>query len=88
MTAIAIDGEDWLIDNAPTYSGRTFRGWRIEGLLLNSRMANGVFDDENPLTRHLWAYPRKHAFFDFRAEVTGTAGLDRAPARRTDGIDR
>lgn len=57
MTAIAIDGEDWLIDGAPTYPGRVFRGWRIEGLLLNSRMANGLFDDENPLTRHLWAYP-------------------------------
>jgi hypothetical protein len=57
MTAIAIDGEDWFIDGAPTYVGRTFRGWRIEGLLLNSRMANGVFDDANPLTRHLWAYP-------------------------------
>jgi len=32
MTAIGIDGEDWLIDGAPTYPGRTFRGWRIEGL--------------------------------------------------------
>jgi hypothetical protein len=29
----------------------------VEGLLLNSRMANGVFDDANPLTRDLWAYP-------------------------------
>jgi hypothetical protein len=57
MTTIAIDGEDWLIDGAPSYAGRTFRGWRIEGLLLNSRMANGLFDDANPLTNHLWAYP-------------------------------
>jgi hypothetical protein len=57
MTTIAIDGDDWLIDGAPTYPGRVFRGWRIEGLLLNSRMANGLFDDDNPLTRHLWAYP-------------------------------
>jgi hypothetical protein len=57
MTTIEIDGEDWRIDGAPTYAGRTFRGWRIEGLLLNSRMANGLFDDTNPLTHHLWAYP-------------------------------
>jgi hypothetical protein len=57
MTAIALDGEDWLLDGAPTYRGRQFRGWRIEGLLLNSRMANGIFDDVNPLTRELWAYP-------------------------------
>jgi hypothetical protein len=30
---------------------------RIEGLLLNSRMVNGVFDDLNPQTRCLWDYP-------------------------------
>ena len=24
---------------------------------MNSRMTNAVFDDENPITRHLWAYP-------------------------------
>jgi len=57
MTTVAIDGEDWRLDGHPTYAGRAFQGARIEGLLLNSRMANGVFDDDNPLTRHLWAYP-------------------------------
>ncbi|MGI9336838.1 MAG: hypothetical protein ACR2RL_27105 [Gammaproteobacteria bacterium] len=57
MTTVAIRGEDWLVDGRPTHAGRDFRGHRIEGLLLNSRMANGVFDDANPLTRHLWAYP-------------------------------
>ncbi|MCH7643154.1 MAG: hypothetical protein IIC30_07735, partial [Chloroflexi bacterium] len=56
-TRVSIDGEDWLINGEPTYRGRTFRGWRIEGLLLNSRMASGIFDDENPLTRDLWKYP-------------------------------
>ncbi len=30
---------------------------RIEGLLPNSRMIQGVFDDLNPETRHHWAYP-------------------------------
>ncbi|HVQ77096.1 MAG TPA: hypothetical protein VMT79_16340 [Candidatus Binatia bacterium] len=57
MTTIAIDGEDWLIDGVPTCAGRDHRGWRIEGLLLNSRMANAVFDDDNPYTRSLWGYP-------------------------------
>jgi hypothetical protein len=56
-TLVSIDGEDWLINGRPTYSGRSWRGLRIEGLLLNSRMANGIFDDLNPLTRALWAYP-------------------------------
>jgi len=30
---------------------------RIEGLLLNSRMVQGIFDDLNPDTRSRWAYP-------------------------------
>ena len=56
-TQVAIDGEAWLIDRVPTYPQREYRGWRIEGLLLNSRMANAVFDDANPATRFLWRYP-------------------------------
>ena len=56
-TKIGIDGTSWTINDAPTYSGRTYAGHLIEGLLLNSRMANAVFDDANPATRPLWAYP-------------------------------
>jgi hypothetical protein len=40
-----------------TYHGRTWRDHRIEGLLLNSRMVQGIFDDQNPQTRARWAYP-------------------------------
>ena len=57
MTHISIKAESWLINDEPTYTGRQFRGRKITGLLMNSRMTNAVFDDENPLTRHLWAYP-------------------------------
>ena len=57
MTAIAIEGERFLINGQPTYRGRTFRGYPIEGLLLNSRMVQATFDDENPDTRSRWAYP-------------------------------
>ncbi|HJP27361.1 MAG TPA: hypothetical protein QF694_00935, partial [Dehalococcoidia bacterium] len=56
QTAISIAGEKFLINGVPTLQGRTFRGESIEGLLLNSRMANAIFDDGNELTRHLWAY--------------------------------
>ena len=56
-TTVSIQDEDWLINGRPTYAGRTWRELKIEGLLLNSRMANGIFDDLNPLTRALWAYP-------------------------------
>lgn len=56
-TLVGIDGTKFLINGEPTHAGRTYRGWPIEGLLLNSRMANGIFDDDNVLTRGLWAYP-------------------------------
>ena len=56
-TKIGISGESWTINGDLTYAGREFNGHRIEGLLLNSRMANAMFDDANRLTRHLWGYP-------------------------------
>ena len=55
-TAVTIDGDRFLINGRPTYPGRTWRGQRIEGLLMNSRMVQGIFDDRNPETRAQWAY--------------------------------
>lgn len=56
-TAVAIEEDRWLIDGRPTSEGCSYRGRSLEGLLLNSRMVQAVFDDENPITRRLWAYP-------------------------------
>lgn len=56
-TTVSIVGEDFHINGEPTYAGRTWNGHRIEGLLLNSRMVQGVFDDRNPETVDRWAYP-------------------------------
>jgi hypothetical protein len=56
-TTVEIDGDRFFINAAPTYAGREWQGQRIEGLLMNSRMVNGIFDDENPATRQNWAYP-------------------------------
>lgn len=56
-TRIAIEGDHFTINGRPTYAGRSYQGRRIEGLLLNSRMANALFDDENPATIERWAYP-------------------------------
>lgn len=39
---IGIEGTRWTIDGAPTY-----RGSRAEGLLMNVRMVNAVFEDRN-----------------------------------------
>ena len=57
MTAVGIAGGDRTVDGRPVHAGRVWRGLRIEGLLLDSRMANGAFDDLTPLTRQLRACP-------------------------------
>jgi hypothetical protein len=56
-TSITIEGDRFLINDRPTYAGRTWRGMRIEGLLINSRMVQGIFDDLNAETKGRWAYP-------------------------------
>jgi hypothetical protein len=57
QTAVTINGEQFLINNKLTYSGRYWKGNKIEGLLLNSRMVQGIFDDTNPVTVINWVYP-------------------------------
>jgi CubicO group peptidase (beta-lactamase class C family) len=56
-TVVAIDGERFTINGKPTYQGRAWQGKKIEGLLFNSRMVQATFDDLNPETVKLWAYP-------------------------------
>jgi len=56
-TTVSIDGEAFCVNGQPVYAGRSWRGMKIEGLLLNSRMVQGIFDDLNDETRSLWDYP-------------------------------
>ena len=56
-TTISISGEKFLINGEPTFKGKTWKGYKLEGLLPNSRMIQGIFDDLNDSTRLLWAYP-------------------------------
>ena len=57
QTTVSIAGEDFHLNGRPTYAGRVWNGHRIEGLLFNSRMVQGIFDDRNPDTVARWAYP-------------------------------
>jgi hypothetical protein len=57
QTIVSIEGERFLINGRPTYAGRSYRGWPIEGLLFNARMVQAIFDDLDPATRPRWAYP-------------------------------
>ena len=56
-TVVSIVGDAFYINGEPTFKGRTWNGRKIEGLLPNSRMVQGIFDDLNDSTRGLWAYP-------------------------------
>ncbi len=56
-TTVSISGDEFLINGTPTYAGRTWRGLKIQGLLLNARTVQAAFDDRNPDTVKRWAYP-------------------------------
>ncbi len=56
-TVVSIKGDAFYINGQPTYPGRVWQGYKIEGLLMNSRMVQGIFDDLNPQSRSLFAYP-------------------------------
>jgi hypothetical protein len=61
-TAISILGDSFLINGQPTLAGLKWRGYTLEGLLPNSRMVQGVFDDLNTETRARWSYPDTKAW--------------------------
>src|SRR2546426_5644919 len=46
-TAVSIRGDAFLINGRPTYEGREYNGSKIEGLLMNSRVVQGIFDDSD-----------------------------------------
>jgi hypothetical protein len=56
-TDVTIRGDAFYINGKPTYAGRTFNGKRVEGLLMNARVVQGIFDDLNPETASRWVYP-------------------------------
>lgn len=82
-TRLDIRGDDFLINDVPTYPGRAWNGSRIEGLLLNSRMVQATFDDLNPETRGRWAYPDTGAWDAERNMREFVAAL---PAYRRHGL--
>jgi hypothetical protein len=57
QTSVSIVGDHFFINGQPTYPGRTWHGNKIQGLLLNARLVQGVFDDHNTSTVSSWAYP-------------------------------
>jgi hypothetical protein len=56
-TTVEIRGDEFYINGKKTYEERYWKGLKIEGLLLNSRMVQGIFDDLNNVTSVNWSYP-------------------------------
>jgi len=56
-TEITIEGEKFFINGRPTLEGVVWNNIRMEGLIPNSRMVQGIFDDLNPETVDKWKYP-------------------------------
>jgi hypothetical protein len=62
QTRVEIKGEKFYINGTPTYEGRIWKTsyggeYPVEGLLMNARLVQGIFDDLNKQTRGQWAYP-------------------------------
>jgi len=57
ITRVTIKGEKFYLNGRPTFEGKIWNGISVEGLLPNSRMVQGVFDDLNPETVSKWKYP-------------------------------
>ena len=56
-TAVSIVKDQFYINGKPTYPGRYWQNLKIEGLLMNARMVQGVFDDLNPEISSEFQYP-------------------------------
>jgi len=54
-TVLTIRQDKFFINDEITYASAADE--RVRGLLFNSRMVQGIFDDENPETAELWKYP-------------------------------
>ncbi|PWJ59477.1 hypothetical protein CLV98_102311 [Dyadobacter jejuensis] len=55
-TTVSIRSENFYINGKITLQGKSYQGMNLEGLLPNSRMVQGIFDDTNPETKHQWKY--------------------------------
>lgn len=82
-TNVSVVEDAFYINGEITYAGRNYEGHKIEGLLLNSRMVQGIFDDRNPETIHLWEYPDTGKW---DAERNTREFLSAMPAWRAHGL--
>jgi hypothetical protein len=84
MTTLSIEGNKFLIDGEIVNAGRRLGDIPLDGLLMNSRMINGIFDDMNPETVHKWVYPDTG---EWDAERNTREFIEAMPQWKADGLD-
>ncbi|MFK7906357.1 MAG: hypothetical protein AB8B69_14595 [Chitinophagales bacterium] len=57
QTSVSIEGNQFYLNGELTYKNRFYKGHKIEGLLFNARLVQGIFDDLNPESRAGFVYP-------------------------------
>ena len=72
-TIVSIDGDNFKINGEITYKSAKYA--EMQGLLMNSRMVNGIFDDYNQSTVHNFDYPDTHTWNATRNTVEFIANL-------------
>ena len=74
-THVSVSGEEFHINGQPTYRGVHWKGKSMQGLLMNSRMVNAIFDDVNTLERNPWGDHDPHKIWGY--QDTGRWDADR-----------
>ena len=98
-TSALIENGRFIVNGQPTCKGREWNGPKVEGLLLNTRLVQGIFDDANPdaktagSTRTPANGPRpQHARVRRRharlAQVRPSCIHDQPPGRQPGGLFR
>ena len=82
-TVVSVDRARFCVNGRPLHDGRVVDGIGLTGLLLNARLVQGIFDDENPATRGQWAYPDG----PFDADRNAREFVAAMPAWRAHGLD-
>ncbi|MEM1996840.1 MAG: VCBS repeat-containing protein [Candidatus Bathyarchaeia archaeon] len=80
---VSVGGESFLLDGRPTYADMKNVNPRAVGMLLNTRMVQALFEDENPETMNLWRYPNGD---DFNPERNTDEFIAALPLYKAHGV--
>lgn len=75
-TRVSIRDGKFYVNGEVLYKGKFWEGHSMEGLLMNARMVQGIFDDLNPTTVSLFRYPDTGVWDPERNNLEFLAAMD------------